>query len=304
MWFTILFSIVCLLILAFLSVLASTITDADIKKVVIEADDYERSRLVNEIDKEAHDKRRFYLSCVKDSVVSDSKMAYYMSKIDEYLTAYNIEQFDRFYTVYCKELADTIKAINRCKIPTMRENLVNQARCTYGGIFLKMFTEVEAFIKSNTTTDSDIDGIRNFAKINGDFDEGYKADTAYTSTTSEVDNRLEKYMDALVRANEKVRQYAKENAQLAENVRRLTEALRKCEAKAEKYTHKVEIDCGELPYNVDTVYELMSRVAETAKKSNNSLEYRLYCNNTSIDAYAGDLKMSFDCDRSYMYYGE
>ena len=302
MW-AVLFSIACLLILAFLSVLASTITDTNIKKATARADDYERNCLVNKIDKESYDKRRFYLLCVKDSIVSDSKMSYYMSKIDEYLTAYNIEQFDRFYTVYCKEFADTIKSINRCKIPTMRESLVNQARCTYGGIFLKMFTEIEAFIKSNTTTDSDIDGIRNFAKINGDFDEGYKADIAHTSTTSEVDNRLEKYMDALVCANEKVRQYEKENAQLAENVKRLTEALRKCRTKAENI-HTVEIDCGELPYNVDTVYELMSRVAETARKSNNSLEYRLYCNNTSIDAYAGDLKMSFDCDRSYMYYGE
>lgn len=303
MWFAILFSIACLLILAFLSVLASTITDTNIKKVAVRANDYERSCLINKIDKESHDKRRFYLSCVKDSIISDSKISYYMSKIDEYLTAYNIEQFDRFYTVYCKELADTIKSINHCKIPTMRESLVNQARCTYGGIFLKMFTEIEAFIKSNTTTDSDIDGIRNFAKINGDFDENYKADATSTSPTSEVENRAKNYASALARAYEEVSQYKKENA-------RLTEELKKCKAEAEKYTNKdnlarVEIDCGDLLYNVDDMYVLMDRVAETVRKSNhNSLAYKLYCNDTLFGAYSGVWKTNFDYDRNYMYYGE
>lgn len=303
MWFAILFSIVCLLVLAFLSVLASTITDANIKKVVTRADDYERNRLVNKIDKESHDKRRFYLSCVKDSIVSDSKISYYMNKIDEYLTAYNIEQFDRFYTVYCKELADTIKSINHCKIPTMRENLVNQARCTYGGIFLKMFTEIEAFIKSNTTTDSDIDGIKNFAKINGDFDENYKADATSISPTSEVENRVKNYANALVRAYEEVSRYKKENA-------RLTDELEKCRTEAEKHRCKdnlarIEIDCGDLSYNVDGMHVLTDRVAETIRKSNyDSSEYRLYCNDTLLGAYSGIWKTNFDYDRSYMYYRE
>ena len=70
----------------------------------------ERKKLIDQIDKDLHDKRRYYVFCIKDkSVVDGDKIYHYLLKIDEYLTSYNFEQFDRFYTVYCKELCNTLK---------------------------------------------------------------------------------------------------------------------------------------------------------------------------------------------------
>lgn len=70
----------------------------------------ERKNRTNKIDKDLHNKRRYYVFCIKDkSVVDGDKIYHYLRKIDEYLTSYNFEQFDRFYTVYCKELCNTLK---------------------------------------------------------------------------------------------------------------------------------------------------------------------------------------------------
>ena len=70
----------------------------------------ERKKLIDQIDKDLHNKRRYYVFCIKDkSVVDGDKIYHYLLKIDEYLTSYNFEQFDRFYTVYCKELCNTLK---------------------------------------------------------------------------------------------------------------------------------------------------------------------------------------------------
>lgn len=199
----------------------------------------EKKELVNQIDKKSNDKRADYLFCVRNvNFIGSDNIPNYMRKIDGYLTSYKLEQFDRFYTVYCKELGDTLKKIRDCKCSSLYYSLVTETRATYGSIFSKMLADIEAFIKDNTTSVADIEGIKNFAKINGDFDENYKSEEAHksasdtdvvlTSTTSAVENRAKNYADALTRAYEKINQCKKENAQLAKE-------LEKCRAEAKKH---------------------------------------------------------------------
>ena len=86
---------------------SSSLYDDDVKNFGYSC---ERKKLIDQIDKYLHDKRRYYVFCIKDkSVVDGDKIYHYLCKIDEYLTSYNFEQFDRFYTVYCKELCNTLK---------------------------------------------------------------------------------------------------------------------------------------------------------------------------------------------------
>lgn len=202
----------------------------------------EKKKQTNQTDKDLRNKRSYYVFCIKDtSVVDGDKMYYYLHKIDEYLASYNLEQFDRFYTVYCKELCNTLINISKCKYTPLYYDLVMETRQTYGSIFSKMLTEVETAIKNDTTSDTDIEGIENFAKINGDFDENYKAETVskqindtdivLTATTSAVENRAKNYANALAHAYEKVSQCKKENAQLAKE-------LEKCRAEAKKHRAK------------------------------------------------------------------
>ena len=201
----------------------------------------EKKRPINHIDKELDDKRVDYLLCMRDiGIISSDNVSNSMQKIDEYLTSYKLEQFNRFYTVYCRELSDVLKKIKDCKCSSLYYSLVTETRTTYGSIFSKMLADVEAFIKNNSSSVTDIEGIKNFAKINGDFDENYKAETAsksvsdtdtiLTSTTSAVENKVN-YADALNRAYEKVSQYKKENAQLAKE-------LENCRAEAKKHCAK------------------------------------------------------------------
>lgn len=86
---------------------SSSLYDDDVKNF---GNVYERKKPIDQIDKDLHDKRRYYIFCIKDkSVVDGDNIYHYLRKIDEYLTSYHLEQFDRFYTVYCKELCNTLK---------------------------------------------------------------------------------------------------------------------------------------------------------------------------------------------------
>ena len=134
-----------------------------------------------------------------------------------------------------------LKKIGECKCTSLYYDLVTETRKTYGSIFSKMLADIEATIKSSTTSYTDIEGIKNFAKINGDFDENYKAeivdnsvcdtDEVLTSTTSAVENSAKNYAASLARAYEKISQYKEENTQL-------TKELEKCRAEAKKTSCK------------------------------------------------------------------
>lgn len=150
-------------------------------------------------------KRELYDKCVNHSVIFNSVVSRYMLKIDEYLTKYDLKQFDRFYTVYCKELANTLGSIDKCISTSLYSDLVRKTRDTYGNIFSKMLTDIEAFIKNNSASITDIEGIKNFAKINGDFDENYK------ETTSGVIEDEVNYTESLVRSYQKVKELKSRN---------------------------------------------------------------------------------------------
>lgn len=248
----------------------------------------EKKKRANKTDEDLHDKRRYYVFCIKDKpVVDGDKIYHYLRKIDEYLTSYNLEQFDRFYTVYCKELCNTLKKISECKYASLYYDLVMETRKTYGSIFSKMLTDIETTIKNSTTSDTDIEGIKNFAKINGDFDENYRTETVgssvgdatLTPTTSAVGNMAENYAASLARAYEKISQYEKENTQL-------TKELEKCRAEAKRSIRESDlaridrvIDYRERSGRNDAALKLMRKtrneIAGNAYRDSD-FAYRLY----------------------------
>jgi hypothetical protein len=270
-------------------------------------------------------KRESYNKCVNHSVIVNSIVSRYMSKINDYLTKYELKQFERFYTVYCKELANTLDSIDKCVSTSLYSDLVCKTRDTYGSIFSKMLADIETFIKNNSVSVTDIEGIKNFAKINGDFDENYKAETAsksvsdtditLTPTTSAVKYKVN-YADALNRAYEKVSQYKKENAQLAKE-------LENCRAEAKKHidtTNSADklksdlariddvISCQERAGRNDSTLELMRKVrcqiAETGilHGKDHYTDYKLYYWGIPIDDYLNDWEAEFDYTHDYTYY--
>lgn len=250
----------------------------------------ENKRAINHTDKESDNKRADYLFCMKNiSIIGSNDISSSMRKIDEYLTSYELEQFSRFYAVYCKELSNILKEIKDCKCSSLYYSLVTETRTTYGSIFSKMLTDVEAFIKNDSASVTDIEGIKNFAKINGDFDENYKAgtgsksvsdtDTTLIPTTSAVEYKVN-YADALNRAYEKVSQYKKENAQLAKE-------LEKCRAEAKKHRAK----------NMDN-----ADVTEAKRKRDLERLNGLYCWGIPANEYFKNFEFEFDYTHDYAYY--
>lgn len=291
-WIT---KLVCVMAIVFVAgMLVAIITDT-VKSCwyddVRDLDDMlENKMAINRTDKESDNKRADYLFCIRNiNIIGSDDVLNSMCKIDKYLTLYKLEQFNRFYTVYCKELSDILKAIKDCKCSSLCYNLVVETKATYGSIFSKMLADVEVFIKNNSASVTDIEGIKNFAKINGDFDENYKAeavskpvsdtDVILTSTTSAVENKVN-YADALNRAYEKVSQYKKENAQLAKE-------LENCRVEAKKHRAK----------NMD-----YADVTEAKRRRDLERLNGLYCWGIPANEYFKNWESEFDYTHDYAYY--
>lgn len=291
-WIT---KLVCVMTIVFVAgMLVAIITDT-VKSCwyddVRDLDDMlENKMAINRTDKESDNKRADYLFCIRNiNIIGSDDVLNSMCKIDKYLTLYKLEQFNRFYTVYCKELSDILKAIKDCRCSSLCYNLVVETKATYGSIFSKMLADVEVFIKNNSASVTDIEGIKNFAKINGDFDENYKAeavskpvsdtDVILTSTTSAVENKVN-YADALNRAYEKVSQYKKENAQLAKE-------LENCRVEAKKHCAK----------NMD-----YADVTEAKRRRDLERLNGLYCWGIPANEYFKNWESEFDYTHDYAYY--
>lgn len=256
----------------------------------------ENKRAINHTDRESDNKRADYLFCMRNiNIIGSDGISSSMRKIDEYLTSYELEQFSRFYAVYCKELSNILKEIKDCKCSSLYYSLVTETRMTYGSIFSKMLADIETFIKNNSASVTDIEGIKNFAKINGDFDESYKAettsnvsdtDTTLTSTTSAVENKVN-YADALNRAYEKVSQYKKENAQLAKELENCRAEAKRCIREGDLPRIDGIIDCRERSGRNDAALQLMRKTRDEIAGNtyrNSDFAYRLYANDTLIGA--------------------
>ena len=257
----------------------------------------ENKRAINHTDKESDNKRADYLFCMRNiNIIGSDDISSSMRKIDKYLTSYELEQFSRFYAVYCKELSNILKEIKDCKCSSLYYSLVTETRTTYGSIFSKMLTDIETTIKNSTTSDTDIEGIKNFAKINGDFDENYRTETVgssvgdatLTPTTSAVGNMAENYAASLARAYEKISQCEKENTQL-------TKELEKCRAEAKRCTRESNlaridrvIDYRERSGRNDAALKLMRKTRDEIAGNtyrDSDFAYRLYANWVTDYAY-------------------
>lgn len=150
--------------------------------------------ITNTVPLEVTDKRYYYDVCVKKRFLhGDSKIYENMRKIDEYLTTYDMKQFDRFYTIYCKELYSFLMAIDKSVSERLRNSSKVKACNTYGPIFSKMRENIEQEIERINNKDVDIEAIKNYAKINGDFDEKYNVkahDTTLTASANDLRNSI------------------------------------------------------------------------------------------------------------------
>lgn len=277
----------------------------------------ENKRAINHTDKESDDKRADYLFCMRNiNIIGSDDISSSMRKIDEYLTSYELEQFSRFYAVYCKELSNILKEIKDCKCSSLYYSLVTETRTTYGSIFSKMLTDVEAFIKNDSASVTNIEGIKNFAKINGDFDENYKAgtesksvsdtDTTLTSTTSAVEYKVN-YADALNRAYEKVSQYKKENAQLAKELENCRAEAKRCIREGDLARIDGIIDCRERSGRNDAALKLMRKARDEIARNtyrNSDFAYRLYANDALIGAGSWVTDYNYDYSDSHFLYDE
>lgn len=313
---------VCIVGIVFVVGMVVAIITASVKSCwyddVRDLDDIlENKRAINHTDKESDNKRADYLFCMRNiNIIGSDSISSSMRKIDEYLTSYKLEQFNRFYAVYCKELSNILKEIKDCKCSSLYYSLVTETRTTYGSIFSKMLTDVEAFIKNDSASVTDIEGIKNFAKINGDFDENYKAgteskslsntDTTLTSTISAVEYKVN-YADALNRAYEKVSQYKKENAQLAKELENCRAEAKRCIREGDLARIDGIIDCRERSGRNDAALKLMRKARDEIARNtyrNSDFAYRLYANDALIGAGSWVTDYNYDYSDSYFLYDE
>lgn len=301
--------IVCIIwIVFFVGVFVAIITDSVKSSWYDDArdSDYapEKKRPINHIDKELDDKRVDYLLCMRDiGIISSDNVSNSMHKIDEYLTSYKLEQFNRFYTVYCRELSDILKKIKDCRCSSLYYSLVTETRTTYGSIFSKMLTDVEAFIKNNSASVTDIEGIKNFAKINGDFDENYKAeavskpiddaDVVLTPITSAVENTQ------LTKELEKCRTEAKKHCEKRYNVDVAQAKLKSDLEQLNEAIYYQELAGRNGATNDDTLklmretrHEIIKYVADWGIEHYN--DHDLYCWGIPIDDYLKNWKAELD----------
>lgn len=256
----------------------------------------------------------------------DYNMTTTMFKIHHAILDAKTEKYNRFYTVYCKEISDACDSIKNMTTPKSKSEALHKISETYNVIFDTMLDNIMKEVERKNDINKDIEGVKNFAKINGDFDENYKAetvskqisdtDTVLTFTTSEVENRAKNYATYWARVYEKISQYKEENTQL-------TKELEKRRAETEKHidtTNSADklksdldridkvISCQERAGRNGSTLELMRTIRRQIAKTgirygkDHYTDYKLYYRDIPIEDYLTDWEAEFDYTHGYFYY--
>ena len=80
------------------------------------------------------------------------------------------EKYDRFYTVYCREISNSYDSAINMTSSKAKDEALHKISETYNIIFNTMLTDITKNIESENDISTDVEGVKNFAKLNGDYD--------------------------------------------------------------------------------------------------------------------------------------
>lgn len=100
----------------------------------------------------------------------DYNMTTTMFKIHRAILDAKTEKYDRFYTVYCKEISDAYDSAKNMIAPKSKNEALHKISETYNVIFDTMLANITKEVARKDDISTDIEGVRNFAELNGDYD--------------------------------------------------------------------------------------------------------------------------------------
>lgn len=100
----------------------------------------------------------------------DYNMTTTMFKIHRAILDAKTEKYDRFYTVYCKEISDAYDSAKNMATPKSKSEALHKISETYNVIFDTMLANITKEVDRKNDISTDIEGVRNFAELNGDYD--------------------------------------------------------------------------------------------------------------------------------------
>lgn len=100
----------------------------------------------------------------------DYNMTTTMFKIHRAILDAKTEKYDRFYTVYCKEISDAYDSAKNMIAPKSKSEALRKISETYNVIFDTMLANITKEVERKNDISADIEGVKNFAELNGDYD--------------------------------------------------------------------------------------------------------------------------------------
>lgn len=99
----------------------------------------------------------------------DYNMATTMFKIHHAIFDAKTEKYDRFYTVYCKEISDVYDSAKNMTTQKSKSEALHKISETYNIIFDTMLANITKEVERENDISADIKGVKNFAELNGDY---------------------------------------------------------------------------------------------------------------------------------------
>lgn len=99
----------------------------------------------------------------------DYNMSTTMFKIHHLICASKTENYDRFYTVYCKEICNAYDSANEMATPKSKSEALHKISETYNVIFDTMLVNITKYVDGKSDISAEVDGVKNFAELNGDY---------------------------------------------------------------------------------------------------------------------------------------
>lgn len=100
----------------------------------------------------------------------DYNMTTTMFKIHRAILDTKTEKYDRFYTVYCKEISDSYDSAKNMPTMKSKSEALHKISKTYNVIFDTMLANITKEVERKNDISADIEGVKNFAELNGDYD--------------------------------------------------------------------------------------------------------------------------------------
>lgn len=144
---------------------------AIVEDIVKSFRDENKSKEIDEHTEETvHAKTDWYHIAYKKVRYFDYNMAKTMFKIHRAILDAKTEKYDRFYTVYCKEISNAYDFVKGVSTTESKSEALHKISETYNVIFDTMLANIIEEIGRRNDIGTDIEGVKNFAELNGDYD--------------------------------------------------------------------------------------------------------------------------------------